>query len=229
MEMIGRSAETKSEDDWLFYGHAPDLNLNDLLLTPSGKQALEQLHASHPKHALAILRNLLEMDGLPLTPGSVFPYLPSEIARDFPKSVTDKDALRQMAYFSDSNIMEVIPEDGMDILEECSFTNEVMLTWATGDPESAGLWLNAMPPSPGLDRAVYGYIAAISDLYPADATSWLSKISDSATRLEASRILFSKWQRLSSTAAQAWIQESSLSAIERRFVCNPWGDRRGEN
>ena len=90
--------------------------------------------------------------------------------------------------------------------------------WASRDPESAGLWLNAQPPSPVLDQAARGYLQAVAGEHPAAAVLWAGTIANPGERVRSSADHYAAWHVRQPADAEAWLAAAAFPETQRLYI-----------
>jgi hypothetical protein len=86
--------------------------------------------------------------------------------------------------------------------------------WAESDPQAAGEWLNTLSGS-GRDAAVASYASALAPVDPATALAWALSASNSSIREEVASRIANDWLMRDPSAARTWIQQSTLSDVDK--------------
>lgn len=95
--------------------------------------------------------------------------------------------------------------------------------WARSDPESAGLWLNAQPPSPQRDAISHSYCAEVAEEDPEAAVRWAAAIENSSERVRACVSYYPKWHAREPVQAEAWLAEAGFSETHRLYLAGRAG------
>jgi hypothetical protein len=90
---------------------------------------------------------------------------------------------------------------------------------ALKDPQTVANWINTMAGSTR-DNALASFASAVTPQDPAIAASWVETIENPSIRRWSAWGLVDQWMRSDPEAAQAWIQNSSLTDAEKRFLLN---------
>ena len=94
-------------------------------------------------------------------------------------------------------------------------------------------WLNSLPASPELDRAVISYTFRAAEEDPETAMSWASSIEDDGRRTWMMERVASTWKEQDAETFKNYLDKSELSAEQREKLENSqsrgngyWGRRR---
>ena len=90
---------------------------------------------------------------------------------------------------------------------------------ALKDPQTVANWINTMAGSTR-DNALASFASAVTPQDPAIAASWVETIENPSIRRWSAWGLVDQWMRSDPEAAEAWIQNSSLTYDEKRFLLN---------
>ena len=83
-------------------------------------------------------------------------------------------------------------------------------SWASSDPESAGQWLANLPAGRSREAAVQSYVSQISYQSPELAAPWADRISDLNMRNSQIENIARRWLDMDRSAAEAWLAKVSL-------------------
>jgi hypothetical protein len=93
--------------------------------------------------------------------------------------------------------------------------------WARTDPTAAGRWIEGLTGSTR-DSAVSSYSYTVVENDPATAMAWAVTISDETKRDRVTQRAMREWLERDPSAAQTWIQNSSLGEAEKaRLLATP--------
>lgn len=103
--------------------------------------------------------------------------------------------------------------------------------WSRYDLEGPAEWLNELPPSPEIDRAVAVYSVRASREDPAGAMSWAESIATEQTRNRVMQRVASSWQETDPSGLETYLQQSGLdeSTANRLREGSNGNDRRFRN
>ena len=103
--------------------------------------------------------------------------------------------------------------------DQQSATELIISRGALKDPQTVANWINTMAGSTR-DNALASFASAVTPQDPATAASWVETIENPSIRRWSAWGLVDQWMRSDPEAAQAWIQNSSLTDDEKRFLLN---------
>jgi len=98
---------------------------------------------------------------------------------------------------------------------------EAFLTWYRMDRESAVAWLESETLTAFHELAIDYYANDLSRREPEEAIVWCERILDSERQLSCLVPVAKKWFRRDPTAAETWLQQSSLDEEARRAARMP--------
>ena len=97
--------------------------------------------------------------------------------------------------------------------------NVAVGAWVRKDPQAAAQWLSGLDGGVR-DEAISSYSIRVAAQDPTAALTWASSVSDPALReMSVQRIVVS-WARRSPGEAKAWIQNSSLTQLQKTHLTN---------
>lgn len=118
----------------------------------------------------------------------------------------------QMMLFSD-------PDKGIEMILSNSDDKDLPQSYqmiaqslASRDPEKAATWLAEQPQGPELDNARTSFAHTVAQRDPETAMTWAKTITDDNKRTSAIKTVYKQWRQKDSTAADAALPESGLSA-----------------
>ena len=112
-------------------------------------------------------------------------------------------------------------------------SSSVIREWTRYDLAASADWLNSLPASPELDRAVISYTFRAAEEDPETAMSWASSIEDDGRRTWMMERVASTWKEQDAETFKNYLDKSELSAEQREKLENSqsrgngyWGRRR---
>jgi hypothetical protein len=103
--------------------------------------------------------------------------------------------------------------------DQQSATELIISRGALKDPQTVATWINTMGGSTR-DNALATFASAVTPQDPATAATWVETIENPSVRRWSAWEVVDHWMRSDPAAAQAWIQNSSLTDDEKRFLLN---------
>ena len=112
-------------------------------------------------------------------------------------------------------------------------SSSIIREWTRYDLAASADWLNSLPASPELDRAVISYTFRAAEEDPETAMSWASSIEDDGRRTWMMERVASTWKEQDAETFKNYLDKSELSAEQREKLENSqsrgngyWGRRR---
>ncbi len=118
---------------------------------------------------------------------------------------------------------------GTDHPEFGRATATLIARWTNYDIGAPGEWLNSLPASPEVDRAVAIYSSRAAREDPEGAMSWASSIQNDRLRTNMMERVAGDWKEADPTAFDTYLNTSSFTEEQRERLTNasPGDERRG--
>ncbi len=154
-------------------------------------------------------------------PGTVKDGFPAQVVPEFIIGWANEDPAAAATYLSEAPDLMTSQQQLVPIITR---------QWATYDLDAAGQWLNSMPPSRELDRAVSIYAITAAQESPALAMEWAESAAQSGRGNWAKRRVAQEFYRQDPEGFEQYLASSKLSEEEanrlRREAVDPDAGRR---
>jgi hypothetical protein len=150
-----------------------------------------------------------------LTAAWAMEHLGEAYAVDAPRIVAGRWAMRD-GPAAMQWVLDLPREESYDLV-----IREAFLTWYRMDRESAVAWLESETLTALHGHAIAYYANDLSKRKPDEAIVWCERILDSELQLSCLVPVARKWFQRDSTAAETWLQQSSLDEEARRAARMP--------